>query len=271
MRFSERIDRRRFLKGIGFGGGALALAGVQGLRARGQEVTFASLYARLAGSEAPPIQLGLLETDAWICQGEKVELFWVTTSDVRQVDIGPDVGTFAADAGGQEGDLKWGSVEVQPERHTSYVLEALGGTYEIGAAAGVRVFFPPGAEQIQMIQEEAFSARRPIGGTRGNKDNVWIAPLTADRFSPRLRFSEIKPIGAAAPGQGFPFDWGVTKTDLDGTVHEFHLAPTPSYQRPFAPPGTNRTLQLAGHWEFRVARSGPPNRVVQFMVKLTCS
>jgi len=265
----NRLDRRAFLKGLGTGAGALMVSGVAHGRAAAQQVTDLTLYARLAGSGTPAIALGRMDTEAWICLGEKVELFWVTTGDVSQVSFLSDLGTFAADAGGSENGLKWGSVEVEPEVDTSFQVEAVGGNFDAGTAASVRVFGRKGDGVFQRIEEGIITAAKPQNrATDIFEFEDWEASLPESRFSPDLRVTDIKPLGKAT--EVFPFDWRIVKVDANGAERRFNIAPVSQYQRPFTPAGTNETIPLAGDWTFS-SNEAPPNRTLQFMVRLACA
>jgi len=265
------MQRRDFLKRIAVTAGSLAAVPtlLKG-SALAQQATEVSLYARLAGSQQPPINLFSMDSDAWICLGEKVELFWVTTPDVGQIDLGRDAGVFAADQGGNDNGLNWGSTVVEPTSHTSYQIFALDGNYEAGNAADVRVFGQPrGAGPFQVVEEETFDARLVSRvSVRTDKIDTWQAVLPKERFSEQLSITFIKPVGRALDAA--PADWNVVKTDLDNTQHLFKLAAANNYQNPFTLAGTNLTLPLSGTWNFSTIGQAV-SRNVSFRVKPVCA
>lgn len=264
------VNRRSFLKGLGITAiGGLMAPTVLRKAAFAQAATEVSLYARLAGATRPAIELNNFDTEAWICLGDEVDLFWVTTPDVRQVDLGDALGVFAADKGGSENGLHWGSVRTEPTNLVSYQLAAIDGNYESATAANVLVFGRPGGSgPFFPIEEGTFFAKLPAGKSdRTNEPDEWLATLSSDRFSPGLGITFMKPVNEAT--RPAPFPWNVTKFDEDGTRHDFSLAANEAYQNPFTPAGTQVTLPVAGRWVF--ATEGQVSaRKVPFTVKAIC-
>jgi len=273
MKRNTSINRRGFLKGLGAtAAGSLMIPTILKKAVFAQDFTTVSLYARLAGSGAPTIALNQFDTDAWICLGDKVELFWVTTQDVGQIDLGDDLGVFAADQGGNENGLNWGSVEVEPTSHASYQIFALDGDFEAGNAAGVRVFNRERAEgPFFPINEDEFFAQRISSATaRTDKADEWFANLPSERFSPRLRVKGIKAVGASSrTSDSGSFVWSILKTDENGVEHRFSIQAVNSYQNPFTPAGTDITIPLSGDWSF-ITRGDIAERKIPFMVEMVC-
>lgn len=262
------VSRRGFLKGLGVAAAGSIFVPSLAKTAFAQDFTQVALYARLTGSNAPLIDVNNLgTTDAWIALGDQIDLYWVTTPDVSQIDLGDDLGVFAADAGGNENGFNWGSVTVGPTTHTSFQIFALDGDFEAASAANVRVIGRPSAEgPFSPIDEEVFFARRTSStATRTGEPDEWETTLPEDRFSPRLRITDMKPVGPATSGS--PQAWRILKTNTDGEEVRFSLAPAEVYQSPFTPPGTDITLKVGGHWSF-VTRGVVPDRDVPFGVKL---
>lgn len=265
------VNRRGFLKGLGITAvGGLLAPTVLRKAAFAQAATEVSLYARLAGATRPAIELNNIDTEAWICLGDEVDLFWVTTPDVQQVDLGDDLGVFAADKGGSENGLQWGSVRVEPTNLVSYQLTALDGNFEATTAANVLVFGRPGGEgPFFPIEEGTFFASLPAGKTdRTNEPDEWQTVLSSDRFSPGLGITFIKPVAEAT--RPAPFPWNVTKIDEDGTRHDFSLAAQEVYQNPFTPAGTQVTIPVPGSWVF-ATKGVVSARKVGFTVKAICA
>ena len=262
------MNRRGFLKGLGASAaGGLFVPTLLARTVGAQAFTTVSLYARLAGSATPAIELNRFDTDAWICLGDEVELFWVTTPDVRQVDLGDGLGVFPADQGGNENGLNWGSVTLAPTSHASYQIFALDGDFEAANAAGVRVFGRERAEgPLFPIDEDEFQAQLTSNATSRTREiDVWEASLPATRFSPRLRVKGIK----ALRGATGPFAWDVLKVDEGGAEHRFSIAATPAFQNPFSPANSDVTIPLPGKWSFST-RESIPDRRVPFGVELVC-
>jgi hypothetical protein len=268
---NQSLNRRRFLKGLGVAtAGVLTIPTLLKTSVTAQEFTQVSVYARMAGAPRPDIALTEFGTDAWICLGDEVELYWVTTPDVNQIDLGDDLGVFAADQGGNENGLNWGSTMVQPSSKISYQIEALDGDFEAASDASVLVFGrPTGEGPFFVIDEGQFSARRTTGATNTRDSNEWAVELSPDRFSPRLGMTFIKPIGQAASGVSQA--WNVLKTDADGTEHRFALAQRASYQNPFTPAGTDVTVPVGGSWVFTTRSDIVTSRDITFMVKAVCA
>jgi len=254
MKRNTSINRRGFLKGLGAtAASGLMIPTILKKTVFAQDFTTVSLYARLAGSSTPAIALNQFDTDAWICLGDKVELFWVTTPDVGQIDLGDELGVFAADQGGNDNGLNWGSVEVEPTSHVSYQIFALDGDFEAGNAAGVRVFNREKEEgPFFSIEEDEFFAQRISSPTaRTDKADEWFVNLPSSRFSPRLQVKGIKTVGASSrTSQSGSFVWNILKTDESGAEHRFSIQAVGSYQNPFTPAGTDVTIPLAGNWNF---------------------
>lgn len=267
---NQSLNRRRFLKGLGVAtASVITLPTLLKSAVTAQDFTQVSLYARMAGSPTPDIVLTEFGTDAWICLGDEVDLFWVTTPDVNQIDLGDEVGVFPADQGGNENGLNWGSTRVAPTSKISYQIEALDGDFEATSDASILVFGRPDGEgPFNVIDEGSFTARRTTGATNTRDANQWVTELPADRFSPRLGMTFIKPTGQAA--QGAPQAWNVLKTDADGTEHRFALAQRASYQNPFTPAGTDVTIPVAGSYVFSTRSSLVTSRDITFMVKAIC-
>lgn len=262
------MNRRGFLKGLGASAaGGLIVPSLLGRVATAQEFTTVSLYARLAGSGTPAIELNRFDADAWICLGDEIELFWVATPDVRQVDLGNELGVFPADQGGNENGLNWGSVKVSPTTHVSYQIFALDGDFDAASAAGVRVYGREREEgPLFPIDEGEFLAQLTSNATSRTREiDVWETSLPATRFSPRLNVKAIKALREATG----PFVWDVLKVDEGGVERRFSIAATASFQNPFSPANSDVTIPLAGHWSFATDASIPDRRV-PFGVELVC-
>lgn len=261
------VNRRSFLKGLGITALMLPIVLQQGVFA--QQATEVSLYARLAGAVRPPININNRDSSAWICLGDQIELFWVTTPDVGQIRIGSDVGTFNADQGGNENGFNWGSTVVDLDQHTSFQIETLDGNFEALNAANVRVFGQTQAEAT-LIEEDFFKARL-INRTsvRTDAPDSWQVVLPSNRFSNRLGVTEIKPSGAAVQPAQFP--WSVTKLDENGTERHSLIVPVNAYQRPFTLTGTNTTVPLSGTWTFSTESPQISAQEIPFFVKPLCA
>jgi len=262
------VSRRGFLKGLGVAAAGSLIVPSVAKSVFAQDFTQVALYARLSGTEAPFIDVNNLgTTDAWIGLGDQVDLFWVTTPDVSQIDLGDDLGVFASDQGGNENGFNWGVTTVAPTTHASFQIFALDGDFEAASAASVRVIGRASAEgPFAPIDEEVFFARRTSSTTtRTDEQDEWEVTLPSSRFSNRLRITDMKPTGPATSGA--PQAWRILKTNEDGVEVRFSLSPTDVYQSPFTTPGTDITVPVAGDWSF-VTRGVVPDRDVPFMVKM---
>jgi len=267
---NQSVNRRRFLKGLGIAtAGALTLPALLKSAVTAQEFTTVSVYARLAGSPRPDLVLNSGATDAWICLGDEVELFWVTTSDVDQVDLGDNVGVFPADQGGNENGLNWGSAVVQPTDNVSYQIHAIGGDFEAASDASILVFGRPSGEgPLSPIEQGRITVQRTTPSTNTREANEWVVDLPSTQYSAGLGLTFIKPVDEAASGA--PQAWNVVKVDEDQTVHRFDLAQRENFQNPFTPAGSNVTIPVAGSWSFTTRADTVISRRIQFMLKAIC-
>lgn len=229
--------------------------------------TMINVFARIPGSPPPSFDLFDRQRDAWICLGEQVELYWVTTPDVTQISLGESLGTFPAARGGEVKGLNWGSIVVQPTQTINIVAATLDGTFRAANAVSVFVFGPPVDPSSGRTPPEGKIQATLVGNTaRINEVDDWKADLPASRYSANVQISDIKPLGEAVE---FGFTWRIQKVDTDQTVHNFSIAATEVYQHPFRPAGTDLTLSAAGQWTF----STPANvvtKTVDFAVRPVC-
>jgi len=229
-----------------------------------------NLFVRTMGAPRPPIDLFATDTDAWVCLGESVQLYWVTTADVGLVSLGETLGVFPAAQGGTSNGLNWGAVVATPDLTTGFQLRALDGTFNAGDAATVRVFGQPRVEEtLHIIPEEGtleVTLNKNTGSNSGGI-NTWVTATPSTRFSQRLQVTDIRPTNAAA---GLSSNWRVRKTDEDGAVHDFTLVSAETFQHPFRPDGSKQNIPMSGQWRF----STPSNlaaKTVPFTLRPSCS
>lgn len=224
-------------------------------------VTLVNIYARLVGAPRPGIELFGREKSAWVCLGEPVQLYWVTTPDVGLISLGEDLGTFPADRGGVINGLHWGTVTVTPSSTTSFQIFALDGNFESGEAATVRVFGDqPG---VQIFEEGTLEAELSSSNSaRTDELDDWTSEMPTTRFSQNIQVTQIKPISDAASNSSI---WQVRKIDGDGTLHAFSLVALDQYQQPFAPD----TFPVSGTWTFST-RANIVSTDLQFKVRTVC-
>jgi|GEM_PF-2110681 len=230
--------------------------------------TLVNVVARIPGTGAPVLDLFNSEGETWICRGEKVELYWVTTPDVTRVSLGETLGIFDADRGGVIDGLNWGSVIVEPSETINYVITTLDGTFKAANSVTVAVFGPQAdIEAGQIIPEDKIQAALAGKTAKANEVDEWVADLPDTRYSGFLSITDIKPTGSAVePG----FIWRIRREDPNGQVRSFSIAANESFQHPFRPEGSEATFSLNGVWTF----STPANisdRTVEFVVRPVCN
>lgn len=225
-------------------------------------VTLVNIYARLVGAPRPAIELFSREKSAWICLGEPIQLYWVTTPDVGLITLGEELGTFPADQGGVLNGLHWGTVTVTPSSTTSFQIFALDGNFESGEAATVRVF--GGQPGVQAFEEGTLEVELSSGiSVRTDRSDDWMSEMPTTRFSQNIQVVQIKPVGDAANGGSSI--WQVKKSDEDGTTYAFSLVAFDQYQQPFAP----ETFPVSGTWTFST-KANIVSTDLQFKVRTTC-
>lgn len=229
--------------------------------------TVVNVYVRLMGADRPPIDLYGTDRDAWICVGESVQVYWVTTPDVTLISLGEMLGTFRANQGGMENGLNWGSVVATPQETISYQISAVDGTFEAGSSATVSVYgHPLGAGPFQSFPEGNIAAHLQASTARANTVDDWVADMNDSRFSPRLGITDIKP-GKGAVGAGFT--WRVRRERADGSVANFSIAAVDTFQHPFRPDNSDEALPLSGEWTFSTLQD-IAERMVSFVVRPVC-
>jgi len=229
--------------------------------------TLVNVFARIPGSRSPVLDLFDNEGETWICRGEKVELYWVTTPDVTRISLGETLGIFDAERGGVINGLNWGSVVAEPTETINYVITTLDGTFEAANSVNVSVFgFQTDVEAGQIIPEGKIRATLDGNTAKANEVDEWVAELPDIRYSDFLSITDIKPTGSAVEAG---FIWRIRKEDPSGQIRNFSIAANEAFQHPFRPEGTDITFPLNGLWTF----STPANisdRTVEFVVRPVC-
>jgi len=245
-----------------------AAGGSQGQSTRPDApATVVNVYVRLVGAPRPPTNLYGTDNDAWICVGESVQVFWVTTPDVTLISLGESLGTFRANQGGMENGLNWGSVLATPQDTISYQISAVDGTFSAGGSATVFVYgHPQPAGPFQSFPEGNIQAQLQGNTARVNAIDAWAADLSDVRFSPHLAITDIKP-GKGAIGSGFT--WRVRKESGDGTVTNFNIAAVDTFQHPFRPDDTDEALPLSGDWTFSTLED-IAEKSIGFVIRPVC-
>ncbi len=231
--------------------------------------TTVNVYARVAGAPRPNLELFGTDRDAWICRGDQIEVFWITTPDVTQVSLGESLGIFPANNRGGilDDGLIWGAVVAQPLETLSIQITSVDGNFDAGGSATVFIFGQPQVDAFQADAEASLVAELVGNTTRTNQSDDWIADVPGTRVSNRLGVTDIKPIKSAS---GSGFNWRVRKDNADGTVDNFNLSSTETFQHPFITEQAPEPLMFGGKWTFTTSADVSDNRI-EFVLKPTCS
>lgn len=229
--------------------------------------TLVNVFARIPGTGTPVLDLFNVEGETWVCKGEKVTLYWVTSPDVTRVSLGETLGVFEANRGGVINGLNWGSVTVEPTETISYIVSTLDGTFDATNSVTVKVF-DSGTSNVagSIVPEGKIKATLVDTTAKANEVDEWVANLPDTRFSDALSITDIKPTGdAVEPG----FIWRIRKEDPSGQIRTFSIAATEAFQHPFRPEGTDITFPLNGVWTFSTP-ADISTRTVEFVVRPVC-
>jgi len=230
--------------------------------------TTVNVYARVAGAPRPDLQLFGTDRDAWMCRGDQIEVFWVTTPDVTQVSLGEQLGIYPANNRGGilDSGLIWGSVVAQPLETLSIQISSIDGNFDAGSSATVFIFGQPEVDAFEADAEASLIADLMGNTTRIGQSDDWIANVPGTRVSERLGVTDIKPVKSAASGG---FNWRVRKDNVDGSVDNFNLASSETFQHPFSTEQSPDPITFGGKWTFTTSAE-VTDKAIEFVVKPTC-
>lgn len=231
--------------------------------------TTVNVYARVLGAPRPNLELFGIDRDAWVCLGDEIELFWVATPDVTQISLGETLGIFPANNRGGilDNGLIWGAVVAIPTETISVQITSIDGNFDAGSAATVFVFGQPQVDAFQASAETSLFAQLVGNTARVSQSDDWVADVPGTRVSERMGITDIKPVKAAS---GVGFSWRVRKENTDGSVDNFNISSTETYQHPFISDQSPDPLGFGGKWTFTTS-ADVSAKTVEFMVKPTCS
>ena len=196
--------------------------------------TDTAICATVDGSTCDPFQE---QATVYICPGEDVHLWWVSSDDVTEVNISPDIGAVDPSA----------HLVVNPTETTDYTITVNG---DCERSSTVHVFVVEPGSEIDLIYH-AVRQSHP-------HDWYWEISIPISRCSENIETTSITPLCALGCFRHDPpltdylylscgdllcnGEWGGLKENIDGHLVTFNVSAVSRLDLPDIP--------LVGRWEF---------------------